>query len=98
LFLDKLDSFGTVVKRNKIPATNIESIEVFNCILGVVDIFIYNESGAFFIAFGAFADLSDRAKAIEDLVELLVSDFVGEVADEDDFVDLWGQFDDSLLF
>jgi hypothetical protein len=97
LFLNKLKSFGTVVKGNKVPTTDIESVKIFDCILGIIDVVIDDKGSSFFITFGAFADLSDRTEAIEDLVELLVGDFVGKVAYKDYFVDLRGQFDDSLL-
>ena len=33
------------------------------------------------------------SEAAEDIVELIVGDLIGEVADEYDFVDLGGQFD-----
>jgi hypothetical protein len=59
LFLNKLKSFGTVVKRNKVPTTDIESVKIFDCILGIIDVLIDDKGSAFFIAFGAFADLSD---------------------------------------
>ena len=70
MLLDKLESFGTVVKRNKLPPTDIESVKIFDCIFGIINIFIDDKGSAFFITFGALADLSNRTETIEDLVEL----------------------------
>ena len=77
MFFDELDSFGTVVEGDQVPASDIEAVEVFDSFFGVVNVIVDDEGSAFFISFGAFADLSYRAKSGEDLVELLIGDFVG---------------------
>jgi hypothetical protein len=77
LFLDELNSFGAVVEGDEVSASDVEAVEVLDCVFGVVDVFVDDEGSAFFISFRAFADLSYWAESGEDLVELLIGDFVG---------------------
>ena len=51
LFLNKLKSFGTIIKRNQISAPNIEAIKIFDCLLRIKNILINNESSPFLITF-----------------------------------------------
>ena len=97
LFLDKLDSFGTVVKGDEVPTSNVEAVEVFNCVFSIVNILVNDEGRAFFISLVAFADLPYWAESGKNLVKLLVSNLVWQVPHEYYLVNLWCQLNYSLL-
>jgi hypothetical protein len=97
LFLDELDSFGTVVKGDEVSTSNVEAVEVFNCVFSIINIFVNDEGRSFFISLAAFTDLPDWAESSENLVKLLVSNLVWQVPHEYYLVDLWCQFNYSLL-
>lgn len=82
-----------VVQTDQVLACHVEAIKVFDCVFGAENVLVNNESGAFGLWIASFANLSDFAIFTEDVVELVSTDLVGEVADEEDAVDLgWKLF------
>ena len=77
-----------VVQADQVFPSDVESIQVVNCILCTVNVFIYNEAGAFCFRYVTFSDLTDIAVLSEDIVELIRGNFVRQVTNENNAVNL----------
>ena len=94
---DLLDSLGAVVEGHQVPSPHVETIQILYRLLCVKNVLIHDEGSSLLIPLQPLSDLADGPESPENIIELLVGYFVGEVADKYDFVDLGGQFDGLSL-
>lgn len=92
-----LHPLRTIIESYQISTTYVEAVEILYCFLGIEDILVDDESCSFFIASFSLADLSDGSESSENIVHFFSGYFVGEIADEDDFVDFWSETNGFFL-
>jgi len=88
-----LHSLGAIVKGDQVSASNVEAVEVLDCLFGVKNVLVHNEGSALFVSVFSLPYLLDRSEPPEHIVHLLSGNLVREIPHKDDFVDLRGQPD-----
>ena len=72
-----------MVQHDEIAILEVEAVQLVAGALGVHDIFVDDEGGAFGVCRDALADLAEGAEFAEEVEEVVGADVVGEVLDEE---------------